>query len=95
MNKSLCIIRKYPPLMVIRKLRISMINMCPIWIRKNFWNKNENFKDNIFKILNMSNQDDFITIKISTKLYTGFTYKIPKEIFIKMNTEEIIKEVKK
>ena len=44
--------------------------------------------------MSLVNQDDFITIKISTKVYAGFTYKIPKEIFIQMNTEEIIKEVK-
>jgi hypothetical protein len=44
--------------------------------------------------MSLVNEDDFITIKISTKIYTGFSYKIPKEIFMQMNTEEIIKEVK-
>ena len=38
--------------------------------------------------------DEFITIKISTKLFTGFEYKIVKDIYNKMTVEEIIKEVK-
>ena len=42
----------------------------------------------------MSNEDDFITIKISTKLYAGFTYKIPKETFKQMNIDQVITEVK-
>lgn len=43
----------------------------------------------------MENSDDyFITIKLSTKLYAGFEYKIPKDIFNKMTTQEIISEFK-
>lgn len=38
--------------------------------------------------------DKFMTIKISAKLYTGFEYKIPIDIFNKMTMKEIIIEVK-
>lgn len=31
--KSLCVIKKYPPPMIIRK---KIIELCAIWIRKNF-----------------------------------------------------------
>lgn len=38
--------------------------------------------------------DNFITFQISAELYSGFQYKIPKEIVKKMTNKEIIDEVK-
>ena len=32
-SKSLCVIKKYPPLMIIRK---KITELCPIWIRNYF-----------------------------------------------------------
>ena len=37
---------------------------------------------------------DFITIQISAKIYSGYQYKIPKELYPKYSEEEIINEVK-
>ena len=43
-QKALCIIRKYPPPIVIKnehkntikKIKVNIIKLCPIWVRKNF-----------------------------------------------------------
>jgi len=37
---------------------------------------------------------EFITVQISAKIYSGFQYKIPKDIFNNMNFDEIVKETK-
>ena len=37
---------------------------------------------------------EFIIIQISAKMYSGFKYKIPKEIYKHMTIDEVIKEVK-
>jgi uncharacterized membrane protein YkgB len=42
----------------------------------------------------MNREIDFITIQISAKIYSGFQYKIPKDIINKMTEEEIIIETK-
>ena len=42
----------------------------------------------------MNKEIDFITIQISAKIYSGFQYKIPKDIINKMSEEEIIVETK-
>jgi hypothetical protein len=39
-------------------------------------------------------ESNFIIIKISAEMYSGFTYKIPKAIFNIMTPKEIIKETK-
>lgn len=41
------------------------------------------------------NINEFITIKILAKPYTGFEYRISKDICHKMKSHEIIQEVKK
>ena len=38
-------------------------------------------------------QSEFITVQISAKVYAGFQYKIPKDIFNTMNIGEIINEI--
>ncbi len=38
--------------------------------------------------------DEFITVKVRARPYSGFEYKIPKNICYKMSSQEIIKEVK-
>ncbi len=37
---------------------------------------------------------EFITIKIRARPYTGFEYRVPKDIFKKMTSAEIVQEVK-
>ena len=37
---------------------------------------------------------EFMTVQISAKTYTGFQYKIPKDIFNNMIFDEIVKETK-
>ena len=39
-------------------------------------------------------EENFITMHVSAKLYSGFQYKIPKVIINQMSSDEIIQEVK-